>query len=84
MSSRIRRPKTDWELAEIVQRFGVTREVAETAPDFILQMFPEKPIPLSAKDTAHAQRIAEEHRRGIRKPIAVFERKPPKKPKNAS
>jgi hypothetical protein len=82
MSNKLRRKKTDWELAEIVRRFGVTREEAEQAPDFILQQIPEKPIPLTGKELEHAQKIIEEYRHGKRKPIAVIERRPPKKPKN--
>ena len=66
--------KTEWEINEIVKRFGCTREDAENAPDNIMSFFTKEQQPLFGKDLEHSLKVAEEYRQGKRKPIAVITR----------
>lgn len=67
--------KTEWEVNEIVKRFGCTREDAENAPDNILSFFSKEQPKLSKKDLEHAQKVIKEYNEGKRKPIAVITRR---------
>lgn len=82
------RKKTDKELADFILRVPCTREHAESVPLKILlniiEMLPEKPIPLTQREIEFAKELAKKIANGYHSPLKTIKRIEIQKPKHSN